>query len=75
MVEADQSIFEVLDNNGCFPCPFLVNLALRYLSNGVVNRWCSDHRDVFLTDKEHVKASLVMACCSRSRTPVLELDL
>ncbi len=34
-----------------------------------------DHRDHFLTDAEKAGGTLVMPCVSRSRTPVLSLDL
>jgi ferredoxin len=33
------------------------------------------HRDLFLTDEEKVAGDSVMCCVSRSRDPVLELDL
>jgi len=34
-----------------------------------------DHRDAFLTDAEHAANSEMTLCCSRSRTPLLVLDL
>lgn len=34
-----------------------------------------DHRDSFLGDEERSDNKLMMICCSRSRTPVLVLDL
>lgn len=34
-----------------------------------------DHRDDFLSDEERDSNKTVMICCSRSRTPVLVLDL
>jgi tetrachlorobenzoquinone reductase len=34
-----------------------------------------DHRDTFLTDGEKAENSKLMICCSRSKSPVLTLDL
>jgi vanillate O-demethylase ferredoxin subunit len=34
-----------------------------------------DHRDTFLTDEEKADNSKIMICCSRSKSPVLTLDL
>jgi vanillate O-demethylase ferredoxin subunit len=34
-----------------------------------------DHRDSFLSDEERAENSRIMICCSRSRSPVLVLDL
>jgi len=34
-----------------------------------------DHHDTFLTDEEKADNSKVMICCSRSKSPVLTLDL
>jgi ferredoxin len=34
-----------------------------------------DHRDSFLSDEEKAENSKIMICCSRSRSPVLVLDL
>ena len=34
-----------------------------------------DHRDSFLSDEEKAENSKIMVCCSRSRSPVLTLDL
>jgi vanillate O-demethylase ferredoxin subunit len=73
-VEADQSIFEVLDNNGVFLAVSCESGVCGTCQTGVIDG-VPDHRDVFLTDKEHAQGKLVMPCCSRSRTPVLELDL
>ncbi|RBP81910.1 oxidoreductase [Marinomonas rhizomae] len=73
-VEADQSIFEVLDNNGVFLAVSCESGVCGTCQTGVIHG-VPDHRDVFLTDKEHTQGRLVMPCCSRSKTPVLELDL
>lgn len=34
-----------------------------------------EHRDTFLTDEQKAKNDVVMLCCSRSRSEVLEIDL
>ena len=34
-----------------------------------------DHRDSFLSDEEKAENSKIMICCSRSKSPVLTLDL
>jgi tetrachlorobenzoquinone reductase len=34
-----------------------------------------DHRDSFLNDEERDSHQVMMICCSRSKTPVLVLDL
>ncbi|RCW95050.1 PDR/VanB family oxidoreductase [Marinomonas foliarum] len=73
-VEADQSIFEVLDTNGVFLAVSCESGVCGTCQTGVIDG-TPDHRDVFLTDKEHAQGKLVMPCCSRSKTPVLELDL
>lgn len=73
-VEADQSIFEVLDTNGVFLAVSCESGVCGTCQTGVIEG-IPDHRDVFLTDKEHAQGKLVMPCCSRSKTPILELDL
>ncbi|MGS1109357.1 PDR/VanB family oxidoreductase [Achromobacter anxifer] len=35
----------------------------------------ADHRDVFLTDEEHASGNQFTPCCSRSKSPLLVLDL
>ena len=34
-----------------------------------------DHRDNYLSDEEKAENRVIMICCSRSKTPVLVLDL
>lgn len=34
-----------------------------------------DHRDAYLTPDERAANDLILACCSRSRSPLLVLDL
>ncbi|TYL47256.1 PDR/VanB family oxidoreductase [Marinomonas sp. IMCC 4694] len=73
-VAADESMFEVLDKHGVFVPVSCESGVCGSCQTGVVSG-VPDHRDVFLTDKEHQAGKLVMPCCSRALTPVLELDL
>ncbi|SHF50314.1 vanillate O-demethylase ferredoxin subunit [Marinomonas polaris DSM 16579] len=73
-VGVDQSIFEALDENGIFLAVSCESGVCGTCQTGVIDG-VPDHRDVFLTDKEHAQGKLIMPCCSRSKTPVLELDL
>jgi ferredoxin len=34
-----------------------------------------DHRDNYLSEEEKAENNVIMICCSRSKTPVLVLDL
>lgn len=34
-----------------------------------------DHRDLYLSEEEKADNKLIMICCSRSKSPVLVLDL
>jgi hypothetical protein len=34
-----------------------------------------DHRDLYLTEEEKAENNIIMICCSRSKTPLLVLDL
>ncbi|TDO96407.1 PDR/VanB family oxidoreductase [Marinomonas balearica] len=74
LVGEDQTISQVLDENGVFlpvSCEEGVcGTCMTQVVDGI-----PDHRDVFLTDKEHQEGKLVMACCSRSKTKTLTLDL
>ncbi|MCW4631381.1 2Fe-2S iron-sulfur cluster-binding protein [Marinomonas rhodophyticola] len=67
-------MFEVLDNNGVFLAVSCESGVCGTCQTGVIDG-VPDHRDVFLTDQEHASGKLVMPCCSRSKTPILELDL
>lgn len=73
-VAPEQTITQVLDDNGiyvavsceegvCGTCQTLV-------CDGI-----PDHRDVYLSEREKASGKLIMPCCSRSKTPLLELDL
>jgi len=50
--------FEVLDNNGVFPCRFSCDLAFAVPVKRVwIDGGFPDHRDVFFQIKEHAQAS------------------
>jgi vanillate O-demethylase ferredoxin subunit len=34
-----------------------------------------DHRDLYLNDEQRASKRCVLPCCSRSRTPLLVLDI
>jgi hypothetical protein len=34
-----------------------------------------DHRDLYLSEEEKAENMVIMICCSRSKSPVLVLDL
>ena len=34
-----------------------------------------DHRDLYLSEEEKAENNVIMICCSRSKSPVLVLDL
>ena len=74
LVPGDKSILEVLEENG-FDIPFSCREGL---CGTCVTNVCSgepDHRDFVLSDEERESGKLMTVCCSRSRSPVLALDL
>jgi ferredoxin-NADP reductase len=73
-VPEDKSILEVLELNG-FDVPFSCREGL---CGTCVTNVCSgepDHRDYVLSDEERASGKLMTICCSRSKSPVLTLDL
>jgi ferredoxin-NADP reductase len=74
VVPAGKSILEVLEENG-FDIPFSCREGL---CGTCVTNVCSgepDHRDYVLSDEERESGKLMTVCCSRSKSPVLVLDL
>jgi vanillate O-demethylase ferredoxin subunit len=73
-IPADRSIVEVLNDVGIelpISCAQGVcGTCLTRVLEGVV-----DHRDFFLTEAEREKGDEFTPCCSRSKTPMLVLDL
>ena len=73
-VPGDKSILEVLEENG-FDIPFSCREGL---CGTCVTNVCSgepDHRDYVLSDEERESGKVMTVCCSRSRSPLLVLDL
>lgn len=73
-VDADTSIAQVLEAHGVFVPVACEEGVCGTCKTGVVDG-IPDHRDVFLSDKEHQEGKLIMVCCSRSKTKQLTLDL
>lgn len=73
-IPADKSITEVLDENGVFipvSCEEGVcGTCLTRVLEGI-----PEHRDLYLTDDEHEANDQFTPCCSRSKSPLLVLDL
>jgi vanillate O-demethylase ferredoxin subunit len=69
-----KSILEVLEDHG-FEIPFSCREGL---CGTCVTNVCSgepDHRDYVLSDEERASGKMMTICCSRSKSPVLSLDL
>ena len=73
-VPEQKSILEVLEEHG-FELPFSCREGL---CGTCVTNVCSgepDHRDYVLSDDERASGKMMTICCSRSKSPVLTLDL
>jgi tetrachlorobenzoquinone reductase len=73
-VPAQKSILEVLEEHG-FDVPFSCREGL---CGTCVTNVCSgepDHRDYVLSDEERASGKMMTICCSRSKSPLLALDL
>lgn len=73
-VPEQKSILEVLEENG-FEIPFSCREGL---CGTCVTNVCSgepDHRDYVLSDEERASGKMMTICCSRSKSPLLTLDL
>lgn len=73
-VREDQSIVEALDEHNVYVPTSCVE-GYCGTCETVVLAGVPDHRDDYLTDDEKASYARMMLCCSRSRTPELELDL
>jgi vanillate O-demethylase ferredoxin subunit len=73
-IPADMPITKVLEENGVFipvSCEEGVcGTCLTRLLEGI-----PDHRDLYLTDAEHAANDQFTPCCSRSKSPMLVLDI
>ncbi|MBK4997078.1 oxidoreductase [Pseudomonas sp. S37] len=73
-VPADQTVVQVLEQNG-------IEIAMS-CEQGIcgtcltrVLQGTPDHRDLFLTEEEQAQNDQFTPCCSRSKTPLLVLDI
>ncbi|ROL84260.1 PDR/VanB family oxidoreductase [Pseudomonas chlororaphis] len=73
-VPADQSVVQVLENHGidiAMSCEQgICGTCLTRVLEGV-----PEHRDLFLTEDEQARNDQFTPCCSRSKTPLLVLDI
>ena len=73
-VPEHKSILEVLEENGIeHPFSCREGLCGTCLTNVLSGE--PDHRDYVLTDQERASGKLMTICCSRSKSPILLLDL
>jgi vanillate O-demethylase ferredoxin subunit len=73
-VPEQKSILEVLEENG-FELPFSCREGL---CGTCVTNVCAgepDHRDYVLSDEERESGKMMTICCSRSKSPLITLDL
>ena len=73
-VEPDQTIVQALSANGVE----IVTSCEQGVCGTCLTRVIAgepEHRDCYLTDEEHAANDQILPCCSRSRSPVLVLDL
>lgn len=73
-IPADRSVFEVLDEAGIE----IETSCEQGICGACITRvlhGTPDHRDQFMTDKEHAVNDRFTPCCSRAKTPRLVLDL
>ena len=73
-VPADKSILEVLEENGV-SVPFSCREGLCGTCQTAVCDGEPEHRDYVLSDEERDAGKAMMVCVSRSKTPLLVLDL
>lgn len=73
-VAAEQTVVEALAAHGV-----MIPISCEQgICGTCLTRVCSgipDHRDQYLTDEEHARNDQFTPCCSRSLTPILELDI
>ena len=73
-VPEQKSILEVLEEHG-FELPFSCREGLCGTCVTNVRSGEPDHRDYVLSDDERASGKMMTICCSRSKSPVLTLDL
>jgi vanillate O-demethylase ferredoxin subunit len=74
LVPVDQTIAEVLENAGVFvPLSCESGVCGTCLVDVVSGE--PDHRDLYQSEEEQASNRQITVCCSRSKTPVIEIDL
>ena len=73
-VPADKSIVDVLRANG-YDVETMCEEGICGTCATVMLEGEADHRDFVLDDEEKARGEFIMVCCSRSKSPMLTLDL
>ena len=73
-IPVDQTISQVLEDAGVFvPLSCESGVCGTCLVDVISGE--PDHRDLYMSDEEHAANRQITVCCSRSKTPLLEIDL
>lgn len=73
-IPVDQTISQVLEDAGVFvPLSCESGVCGTCLVDVISGE--PDHRDLYMSDEEHAANLQITVCCSRSKTPLLEIDL
>ncbi len=73
-IPVDQTISQVLEDAGVFvPLSCESGVCGTCLVDVISGE--PDHRDLYMSDEEHAANRQITVCCSRSKTPFLEIDL
>ena len=73
-IPAGESIVDVLESHGIDITVSCEQGICGTCLTGVLEG-TPDHKDVFMTDEEHLANDMITPCCSRSKSPMLVLDL
>ncbi|REG86868.1 PDR/VanB family oxidoreductase [Marinomonas pollencensis] len=73
-VAPEQTITEVLEAHGVF-IPVSCEEGVCGTCQTAVVHGVPEHRDTFLSERERASGKLIMPCCSRAKTSMLELDI
>lgn len=74
IVPADQTILNVLEDNGFFIPVACEEGVCGTCITGLLSGE-ADHKDVFMTAQEHTQMTQITPCCSRAKSARLKLDL
>jgi vanillate O-demethylase ferredoxin subunit len=73
-IPVDQTISQVLEDAGVFvPLSCESGVCGTCLVDVISGE--PDHRDLYMSDEEHAANRQITVCCSRSKSPLLEIDL